>query len=172
MGIWAGICIFSSSSPIENFGYYSYPYSYLVNAGIFRQNGNKFRWYPQVQIYLPSLVEMSLPKLTTITSSLDRRLRRVDPLPELSRVGPTRVWPTAWTSRSKSTTKRGRGCNIPREYYLKKINNKRNNYINSRLDKNLNAGKFKFMKACAKTYNIISQMFQVPIIRVYSKNVK
>ena len=30
-------------------------------------------------------------------------------------------------------------CNIPREYYLK-INTKRNNYINSHLDKNPNAG--------------------------------
>jgi len=58
--------------------------------------------------------------------------------------------------------------NIPREYYLK-INNKRNNYINSHLDKNPNAGKINFMSARAKTYNIISQMLQVPIIRVYNK---
>jgi len=37
------------------------------------------------------------------------------------------------------------GCNIPKEYYLK-INNKRNNYINSHLYKNPNAGKFQFIK--------------------------
>jgi len=62
-------------------------------------------------------------------------------------------------------------CDIPREYYLK-INNKRNNYINSHLDKNPNAGKINFMNARAKTYNIISQVLQVPIIRVYNKNIK
>ena len=62
-------------------------------------------------------------------------------------------------------------CNIPREYY-KKIIIKENNYINSRLDKNFNAGKFNFIKARAKTYNINSQMLQVPIFRVYNKDVK
>jgi len=54
----------------------------------------------------------------------------------------------------------------------KKINNRRNNYINSHLDKNPNAGKFNFMKTRAKTYNIISQVLQVLVIRVYNKNIK
>jgi len=66
---------------------------------------------------------------------------------------------------------RRHACNIPREYYLK-INNKRNKFINSRLDKNPNAGIFNFMKMRAKTYIIISQWLQVPIIRVHNKNLK
>jgi len=65
----------------------------------------------------------------------------------------------------------GVDCNIPKEYYLK-INNKRNNYINSHLDKNPNEGKINFMNARAKTYNKISQLLQVSIIRVRNKNIK
>jgi len=53
-------------------------------------------------------------------------------------------------------------------YWLKKIL-KEINYINSRLDKNPNAGIFNFMKARAKIYIIISQWLQVPIIRVHNK---
>ena len=44
-------------------------------------------------------------------------------------------------------------CNIPKEYYLKKII-KEINYIKRRINNNPNAGKFKFMKTRAKTYNI------------------
>jgi len=32
-----------------------YPYSYIINAGILRQNGDGFGQYPQIQIYLSSL---------------------------------------------------------------------------------------------------------------------
>jgi len=41
---------------IEKVGDSPYPYLYLVNAGISRQNGDKFGQYPQGQVYLSSLV--------------------------------------------------------------------------------------------------------------------
>ena len=51
--------IYSSSSPssypIEKIGDSPYPYSYLVNAGIPRQNGDGFGQYPRGRVYLPSL---------------------------------------------------------------------------------------------------------------------
>jgi len=61
-GIMAGICISPSPSPspypiekIED-SPYPYPYPYLVNAGIPRQNGDRFGQYPRGRVYLPSLV--------------------------------------------------------------------------------------------------------------------
>jgi len=63
MGIWAGIYISQSPSPspVENFGYYLYPYPYPVKAGIPRQNGDGFGWYPRARVYLPSLVVLASP---------------------------------------------------------------------------------------------------------------
>jgi len=52
MDLWVRICISPFSSPVENFGYYSYP----VNVGISRQNEDEFGRYPRVRIYLLSLV--------------------------------------------------------------------------------------------------------------------
>jgi len=49
--IWTGICISPSSSPVENFGYYPY----RVNAGISRQNGDGFGWYPRMRVCLSYL---------------------------------------------------------------------------------------------------------------------
>ena len=50
----AGIC--TSPYPIEKVGDSPYPYSYPINAGIPRQNGDEFGQYPREQVYLPSLV--------------------------------------------------------------------------------------------------------------------
>jgi len=52
-GIMAGIC--TSPYPTEKVGDSPYPYSYPVNAGISRQNGDGFGQYPWRRIYLPSL---------------------------------------------------------------------------------------------------------------------
>jgi len=51
--IMAGIC--TSPYPIEKVGNSPYPYSYPVNAGIFRQNDDEFEQYPRKWIYLPSM---------------------------------------------------------------------------------------------------------------------
>jgi len=58
MGIMAGmgmrtgrICTSPYSSPYS----YPYPYPYSLNAAI-PKNGDKFKQYPQRQVYLPSLV--------------------------------------------------------------------------------------------------------------------
>jgi len=48
-----GIC--TSPYPIEKVEDFPYPYPYLVNAGISRQNGDEFKKYPRRQVYLPSL---------------------------------------------------------------------------------------------------------------------
>ena len=53
-GIMAGIC--TSPYPIEKVGDSPYPYPCQVNAGIPRQNGDRFRQYPRGRVYLPSLV--------------------------------------------------------------------------------------------------------------------
>jgi len=54
----AGIYSSPSSSPylIEKIGDSPYPYPYLVNAEILRQNGNGFGQYPRRRVYLPSLL--------------------------------------------------------------------------------------------------------------------
>jgi len=54
MGIIAGICTFPY--PIEKVGDFPYPYPYLVNVGISRQNGDMFGKYPRERVYLPYLV--------------------------------------------------------------------------------------------------------------------
>jgi len=41
-GIMAGIYSSPSPSPIDKIGDSSYPYPYPVNAGILRQNGDRF----------------------------------------------------------------------------------------------------------------------------------
>jgi len=48
-GIMAGI--YPSPYPIEKIGDSPYPYPYPVNAGILRQNGNRFGQYPRGRIY-------------------------------------------------------------------------------------------------------------------------
>jgi len=61
-GIMAGI--YSSTSPfpypIEKIGDSPYPYSYPVNAGIPRQNGDGFGQYPRRRVCLPSLGERDI----------------------------------------------------------------------------------------------------------------
>jgi len=52
-GYYGGVC--KSSYPIEKVGDFLYPYPYPVNAGIPRQNGDRFGQYPQGRVYLPSL---------------------------------------------------------------------------------------------------------------------
>ena len=54
------ICTSSSTSsyPIEKVRYFPYPYQYIVNAGILRQNGDGFGQYPWVRIYLSFLNTM------------------------------------------------------------------------------------------------------------------
>jgi len=58
MGIMAGICTspYPSSYPIEKVRDSLYPYPNPVNAGIPRQNEDKFRQYLLGLVYLPSLV--------------------------------------------------------------------------------------------------------------------
>jgi len=60
MGILAGMKtgqIYTSSLYlIENIGNSSYPYLYLVNARILRKNGDRFRQYSRIRIYLSSLL--------------------------------------------------------------------------------------------------------------------
>jgi len=43
--------IYPSPYPIEKIGDSPYPYPYPVNAGILRQNGNRFGQYPRGRIY-------------------------------------------------------------------------------------------------------------------------
>ena len=54
-GIMAGICTstYPSPYPTEKVGYSPYPYP--VNAGIPRQNGDRFGQYLRGRVYLPSL---------------------------------------------------------------------------------------------------------------------
>ena len=56
-GIMAGICTspYPSPYPTKKVGDSPYPYPYLVNAGIPRQNGDEFGQYPWGWVYLPSL---------------------------------------------------------------------------------------------------------------------
>jgi len=42
--------------PVEKVGDSPYPYLYLVNAGISRQNGDRFGQYPRGQVDFSSLV--------------------------------------------------------------------------------------------------------------------
>jgi len=57
----AEICTspYSSPYPTEKVGDFPYPYPYSVNAGIPRQNENRFGQYPREQVYLPSLMVKS-----------------------------------------------------------------------------------------------------------------
>ena len=57
----AGIC--TSSYPIEKVGDSPYPYTYSVNAGISRQNGDEFGQYPRERVYLPSLCVCNIYKV-------------------------------------------------------------------------------------------------------------
>ena len=56
--IMAGIYTSSYPSPypIEKVGDSPYPYPNPVNAGLPRQNGDRFGQYPRGRVYLPSLV--------------------------------------------------------------------------------------------------------------------
>jgi len=56
MGTWTCTSPYLSLYPIEKVGDSPYPYSYLVNVGIPRQNENRFGKYPRGQIYLPFLL--------------------------------------------------------------------------------------------------------------------
>jgi len=62
--IMAEICTspYPSSYPIEKAGDSQYPYSYSVNAGIPRQNGNGFEQYSRRHIYLSSLQALDFLK--------------------------------------------------------------------------------------------------------------
>ena len=55
-GIMTGICTspYPSPYPTEKVG--DSPYPYPVNAGIPRQNGDRFGQYPRKWVYLPSLL--------------------------------------------------------------------------------------------------------------------
>jgi len=71
MGIMAGICTSPSPSsyPIEKIRDFPYPYSYPINAGILRQNGDEFGQYPQGRVYLSSLLVREDCKSYTSTIS-------------------------------------------------------------------------------------------------------